>query len=168
MRAYDGAGFFFSVGRDPALPKPIGRVEPFGVLPIGHPLSLNGDASQRGVDEGFEMYRLGIGRCQPVRTVDRCVRGNAEEHQLASTGKKDLECRSRTMRWRRARNEVAQQGFELTEAPQRLVCYGVREALIAADKPASRKRLIHRGIKGTSLAQHLAENGKRCTARAFA
>lgn len=109
------------------------------------------------------MNRLGIRGGEPIRAIDRGMRGNAQKEKLAAAGKQDLQRRTCLVRRRRKRDETADEIVELAEAAHGFGRDGARKAAVA-DRECLRRFIegfIERTLTPQAFAQCAIRRGPR-------
>ena len=143
----------FAEGFDPALPKPVGGVEPRRLLRLAKPVSLAGEAAQNGIGEPAIAPRGGCAQ-QRYRLVHSRVGRGAQEQDVGGAQPERVQRRCRAAR-QRPLDEDGEQGVDLAEAAER----GRRQ--VSDQRPVARLERREAVRVGESLVQRaaMAEHG---------
>lgn len=151
MRHRDRARARLAVGRDPAFPQPIGRVELSRILPCKDGGPFPRDAPKDSVDQGPEVHGFRVSLRQTVGGVDGGVRRDIEKQQLGRAREQDLEGRACLVRERSLGNEDRDQRLELAETAQGGADDRAREASVARRERDGAERFSRRVIDRSPL-----------------
>lgn len=145
----------------PTMPKPVGRIETFGVLCRQNFCSFPCDAAERGIDERLEMHGLGVRGGQPIGAVNGGVCGHSKKQQFAGAREQDFGGRAPAVWRRRLRDEALDERFELAQPAQGLVRDGLRETCVARGQIALRQNGVLGRVQRPVPSQDFGKDRER-------